>query len=111
MKRQADVLAENVFEALKPARLTKYQWRQIDPQRLHNELREVWALVTKYPGCSLRFIAKEIDVPLSRSKRLVDRLLQSGTLIRVAGKVGTLRAPIPFITAESNLYRGKILRR
>jgi len=66
MKRQSGVLAKNVFETLRPARLTKYQWQRMDPQRLHNELREVWALVTEHPGCTLRFIAKEVDVPLSR---------------------------------------------
>lgn len=88
------------FEALKPARLSKYQWRQMDPQRLHNELREVWALATEYPGCTLRFITKELDIPLSRSKRLVDLLLQSGTLIRATGKIGTLQAQIWLITIK-----------
>lgn len=42
--------AQAIFDALRPMRLGKYQWRQRDPQRLHNELREVWALVTKAPG-------------------------------------------------------------
>lgn len=89
------------LEILKPARLTKYQWEQMDPQRLHNELRDVWALVTDNPGCSLRFIARQLDVPVSRSKKLVDLLLKSGTLIRTKGKVGTLQASIPMITMPS----------
>ncbi len=91
-----------VFDALKPARLGKYQWRQMDPQRTHNELCEIWALVTKYPGCTLRFIAKKLDISLSRSKRLVDLLLKSGTLIRAAGSYRTLRAPIPLITIRGD---------
>lgn len=85
------------FEALKPKRLTKCQWQQMDPVRLHNEFREVWALVSVHPGCTLRFIAKELDISLSRSKRLVDRLIQGKTLIRDTGKFGTLQAPIPLI--------------
>ncbi len=88
------------FEKLKPTRMTKHHWRQMNPQRLHDELREVWALVTEHPGCSLRFIARKLDVTLNRSKRLVDLLLRSGTLIRDAGKTGTLRASIPLITVR-----------
>ncbi len=72
----------------------------MDPQCLHDDLREVWALVTKRPGISLRVIAQELDVTVSRSKRLVDLLLQSGTLIRDTGKTGTLRVSIPLITIE-----------
>lgn len=89
-----------LFEALKPTRLTKYQWQQMDSQRLHNELREIWALVTENPGCTLRFIANELDVTLGRSKRLVDKLLQSGNLIRDAGKHGSLRVSIPLVTVR-----------
>ena len=97
-KDKFDPAQNSDFERLKPTRLTKYQWRQMNPQRLHNELREIWALVTKHPGCSLRFIANELDITLSRSKRLVDLLLRSGTLIRDAGRIGTLRVSIPLIT-------------
>jgi hypothetical protein len=88
------------FGRLKPTRLTKCQWQQMDPLRLHNELRKAWALVTQYPGCTLRFIANELDVTLSRSKRLVDLLLRSGTLIRDAGRFGTLRVSIPLVTVR-----------
>lgn len=88
------------FGRLKPARLTQYQWQQMKIKRLHNELRDVWALVTQHPGCTLRFIASELGVTLSRSKRLVDLLLQSGTLIRDAGRFGTLRVSIPLIPAR-----------
>lgn len=91
------------FGRLKPTRLTKYQWRQMKTQRLHNELRDVWALVTQHPGCTLRFIANELDVTLSRSKRLVDLLLRSGTLIRDAGRFGTLRVSIPLVTKREGI--------
>lgn len=93
-------LDKDLFERLKPARLTKHQWQQMDPLRLHNELRDVWALVTQHPGCTLRFIASELDVTLNRSKRLVDLLLRSGTLIRDAERFGTLRVSIPLITVR-----------
>ena len=79
-------------------RLTQYQWRQMNQQRLHDDLREVWAIVTERPGISTRAIGRELNTSHARARKLVSLLLESGTLITNIGTRGTLRAPIPLLT-------------
>ena len=70
-------------------------------ERLHDELREVWALVTEQPGISLRAIAKELNVNLHRSRYLVGVLQASGNLTKGApSSCGTLWATVPMITMK-----------
>ncbi|KKL71615.1 hypothetical protein LCGC14_2093110 [marine sediment metagenome] len=70
-------------------------------ERLHNNLRDLWALVTERPGISLREIAKELNVNLGRSRRLVNILLASGNLTKGRHYSGrTLRATVPMITMK-----------
>ncbi len=79
--------------------ITYYQWQQMNKQRLHNDLREVWALVTERPGISLRKIGEKLDMTHWHVRRLVKLLLKSGTLTRGnKNECGTLRAPIPLLT-------------
>ena len=80
-------------------RLTQYQWQKMNQQRLHDDLRAVWALVTERPGISLRSIERELNTTHWRTRRLVELLLKSGTLTQGnKNECGTLRAPIPLIT-------------
>ena len=68
---------------------------------LHNNLRDIWTLVTERTGISLREIASELDVDLSNSWRLVNILLASGNLTkgpRYSSR--TLRATVPMITMK-----------
>ena len=68
---------------------------------LNNELRDLWALVTEQPGITLREIAKELNVNLGRSRRLVNILLASGNLTKGRHYSGrTLRATVPMITMK-----------
>ena len=70
-------------------------------ERLHNNLRDLWALVTDRPGISLRAIAKELNVNLHRSRYLVGVLQASGNLTKGAPRdVGVLRATVPMITMK-----------
>ena len=70
-------------------------------ERLHYELRDLWALVTEQPGITLREIANELDVTLRRSRRLVNILLASGNLTKGPHYSGrTLRATVPMITMK-----------
>ena len=87
-------------------KLTQYQLNRTKEQRvrLHNNLRDLWTLVTERPGISLREIASELDVALSNSWRLVNILLASGNLTKGPPRdVGVLRATSPMITMK----RGK----
>lgn len=70
-------------------------------QRLHDDLREVWATVTEQPGISVRTIAKEIHISHYRARKLVELLQDRKTGTLTGGehyKKGTLRAPIPLLT-------------
>lgn len=79
--------------------ITQHQWKQMNQQRLHDDLREVWALVTERPGISLRAIEKKLNIKHCRARKLVELLLKSGTLTQGnKNECGTLRAPIPLIT-------------
>ncbi|KKL53858.1 hypothetical protein LCGC14_2271190 [marine sediment metagenome] len=81
--------------------ITYYQWQQMNKQRLHDDLREVWALVTERPGISLRAIGEKLNVTHWRARKLVELLLKSGTLTQGnKNECGTLRAPIPLITVQ-----------
>ncbi len=81
------------------ARLTASQWQQMNKQRLHDDLREVWALVSEQPGISVRNIAKEMNISHYRAQKLTKMLVKSGTLTQGDhNEMGTLRAPIPLIT-------------
>lgn len=81
--------------------ITNYQWQQTDEHRLHNDLREVWALVSEQPGISLRKIGENLDMTHWQVRRLVKLLTKSGTLTQGGeNECGTLRAPIPLITVR-----------
>ncbi len=80
-------------------KLTNYQWQQMNKQRLHDDLRNTWALVSEQPGISLRKIGENLDMTHWQVRRLVKLLTKSGTLTQAGGsKCGTLRATIPLIT-------------
>ncbi len=82
-------------------KLTQYQLNRMEEQRLHNNLRDLWALVTERPRISLREIAEELNVNLARSRRLVNILLASGNLAKGPPYSGrTLRATVPMITMK-----------
>ncbi len=71
----------------------------MNQQRLHNDLREVWALVSERPGISLRTIGEKLDMTHWQVRRIVNLLLKSKTLTQGnKNECGTLRAPIPLLT-------------
>lgn len=84
--------------------LTNYQWRQMSPDQLTNDLRDVWTLVTSQPGISVRTIAAQIGVTDYRARLLVNVLLESGTLTREGDMHGTLRVTVPMITLKEIDY-------
>ena len=77
--------------------------RQMNPNQLHDDLRECWQLVTARPGISLRAIAKEMERTVPRARQLVNLLLESGTFIKdPGGRLGTLRATVPLVTMKGD---------
>ena len=74
------------------------EWQRIKQQRLHDDLREIWALVTEQPGISVRAIGRELDMSHAQTRRRCDLLIKSGTLTQATGKYRTLQATIPLIT-------------
>lgn len=73
--------------------------------RLHNDLREVWAIVSKYPGITYSELSQKAGFSKSKAHKLVGLLRKSGTLV-VAENAGkhksrTLTATVPLITVRS----------
>ncbi len=78
--------------------LTTYKNRA---ERLHEDLREVWTIVSEQPGITLEQISQKMGCSKSKVFKLVGMLKKSGTL--VAGgdrKYGTLQATVPMVRVK-----------
>ncbi len=77
-------------------------------QRLHDDLREVWALVTDRPGITLRALAESLGISKTKAFKLVNLLLESGTLVQdICNKRArrkSLRATVPLITIAEDKF-------
>lgn len=73
-------------------------------QLLHDDLRDVWTLVTAQLGITLKQISNSLGYSTTKAFGLVNMLLASGTLAQdVSGKrrrTKSLRATVPMITLE-----------
>lgn len=72
--------------------------------RLHNDLREVWAIVSEYPGITYDELSQKAGFSKSKAHKLVGLLRKSGTLV-VGESIGkhkarTLTATVPLITVK-----------
>ncbi len=64
---------------------------------LHENLREIWSIVSENPGISLGRIAQKAGFSKTKAFRLVGLLKKSGTLVAPGSGYGTLRATVPLI--------------
>ncbi len=69
---------------------------------LHENLREIWAIVSENPGISLGRIAQKAGFSKTKAFRLVGLLKKSGTLIAPGSSHGTLQATVPMITVRKD---------
>lgn len=68
--------------------------------KLHEDLREIWAIVSENPGISLNQIAQKTGFSKTTVFRRVGMLKKSGTLIAAGSSHGTLQATVPMITVR-----------
>lgn len=75
--------------------------KETKEQRLHNDLRDIWTLVTARPGITLRAIASALGCSTTKAYKLVNMLLASGTLAQDVSnerrRTKSLHATVPMI--------------